>query len=571
MAFGTLTQLVASKVIAPLFTKAGPPVRYTISKALNTSDALAHSAAANLVNKIPGFYAGGGAKAMGVGEAGVKTLSNMLIEQARPSVLKLRRDLGISRHTQKVAKETLSKLRTEKGLSSQAKADMKKSILSLETRKRNWVEVLDGTQRPKGQLKKRLDNVNPEDRNDLLQIQRAELLELSAQREALGDIAGITTERKGLSDLGKINMGQMVQQYLHGLMQGRPSSYLESRVGRDIFHTIGKFTNKEFAALKKYEAPHSYLEVPTSVRLKAKERIENAWGEALPRNELEGVLTNVKGEEVIMAVRKTAPSVASGNLMSEIVKRSRNDTLFKNLFKEHKRFRGTSPKKAVERMKQAMLKEWPAKDGKKSTWEYGNNFIIRVPASKKIDKSGFRTINFEVTKNGIWHGDSFKSSAHELGGVNVQSLVKPDGTVFHFVSDVQDFMGMTMPRGKPLITVSTALKKNYTKRPEQKLSKAEEKANKEWRDKPALESDRLIEQENILNVTESMRTGEAPAAFEMPKAIGGMVPRQVALTEELAAMKPDNLTMDEWIEYLTKVGIVGGTGGAIGYGLFGGE
>ena len=118
----------------------------------------------------------------------------------------------------------------------------------------------------------------------------------------------------------------MVQQYLHGLMQGRPSGYLESRVGRDIFHTIGKFTNKEFAALKKYEAPHSYLEVPTSVRLKAKERIENAWGEALPRNELEGVLTNVKGEEVIMAVSKTAPSVASGNLLSEIVKRSRNDT-----------------------------------------------------------------------------------------------------------------------------------------------------------------------------------------------------------------------------------------------------
>ena len=157
MPLGPLVSAVASKVIAPLFTKAGPPIRYTISKTLNTSDALAHSAAANLVNKIPGFYAGGGAKAIGVGQAGVKTLSNMLIEQARPSVLKLRRDLGISRQTQKVAKETLSKLRTEKGLSSQAKADMKKSILSLETRKRNWVEVLDGTQKPKGQLKKRLD------------------------------------------------------------------------------------------------------------------------------------------------------------------------------------------------------------------------------------------------------------------------------------------------------------------------------------------------------------------------------------------------------------------------------
>jgi hypothetical protein len=68
---------------------------------------------------------------------------------------------------------------------------------------------------------------------------------------------------------------------------------------------------------------------------------------------------------------------------------------------------------------------------------------------------------------------------------------------------------------------------------------------------------------------ESMRRTDAKPA--MPEAIGGMVPRQVALTEEIAALKPDNLTMKEWIEYLTKVGIVGGTGGGIGYGLFGGE
>jgi len=536
MALGALTKIVANNVIKPLF-----------SKTLNTSDALAHAAVANSVNKMTGFYAGGGAKAMGVGQAGIKTLSNMLIEQANPRVLKLRRDLGISRQTQKVAKETLSKLRSEKSLSSKAKAEMKKATLSLETRQRNVIKVLEGTQKPNKQLRKRFENISDEEKNQLLNITRAELLESVGKRKSLGDVQDISKQRKELTTLGKINMGQQTAQYLHGIQQGRPSSILGEKLGSEQYHTIGKFNNKEFVNIKNFEAPHS-AEVPSSIRLKAKERIEEAWGKDLP-----------KDKEVIMAVKKTAPSVATGNLMSEIVQRSRNDTLFNKLFSDHKRFRGTSPKKAVERMKQAMLKEWPAKDGKKSTWEYGDSFIIRV--KDQNEKSGFRTINFEVTKNGIWHGDSFKSSAHELGGVNVQSLVKPDGTVFHFVSDMQDFMGMAMPRGEPLITVSTALKKNYTKRPEQKLSEAEKKANAAWLQKGAAERDKLFEEHNIM---ESMRTGEAPA---MPEAIGGMVPRQVALTEELAAMKPDNLTMGEWIEYLTKVGIVGGTG----YGLFGGE
>ena len=46
--------------------------------------------------------------------------------------------------------------------------------------------------------------------------------------------------------------------------------------------------------------------------------------------------------------------------------------------------------------------------------------------------------------------------------------------------------------------------------------------------------------------------------------------RQVALMDEIAALKPDNLTMDEWIEYITKLGLVSASG-VIGHGLFGGE
>ena len=554
MALGPLINAVASRVVAPLFSKAGPPVRYTASKILNTSDALAHSAVANSVNRMQGFYAGGVPKMMGIGKATAKTLSNMLIEQANPKVLKLRRDFGIGRETQQVSIRNLKKLRTDRSLSDEAKSKLKDKILSAETRQSNWIRTLEGDEKVAPQYLKRLAKYEPETIDDALNIARAEHGELVAQREALGDLSAITTETKARSTLGKTIMGQQTSQYLHGLMQGRPSALLENKLGKELYHTIGKFNKKEFTAIKNFESP-AKESIPDAWRVHAMGRMKEAWGKDLP-----------KGKEAIMAVKKTAPSIASGNLMSEIVKRSRNDTLFNTLFAKYKSFKGTkhnhSQKARINEMKQAMLREWPAKDGKKSTWEYGDNFIIRVPASKKIDKSGFRTINFEVTKEGIWHGDSFKSSAYELGGVNVQTLVRPNGQSYHFVSDIQDFLSMQMPRGNPLITVSTMLQKSYVGR---KLSKELEAVDKAWKEKGSVGRDSLFKEHNIM---ESMRTGEAPA---MPEAIGGMIPRQVALTEEIAALKPDNLTMKEWIEYLTKVGIVSGTGVGIGQGLFGGE
>ena len=562
--FGGMIQAVAREVVKPLFSKAASKAESgllkTTSAILNTSDALAHSAVANSVNRMQGFYAGGLPKTMGIGKAAAKTLSNMLIEQAIPSVKKLRLQFGIGRETHNLAINTLKRLRTDKSIEAKTMQALKTRITKAETRQQNWIDALEGKKAANAQVKKRLEKFDDEAIAGELAIQRAqqsEILKIKAAK--LGDLSAITTQTRELSGLGKINMGQIISQYLHGLMQGRPSTFLESRVGKEIYHTIGKFNKKEFVNIKKFESP-SKESIADSIRLKAMERAESSWGDALP-----------KGEEVIMAVRKTNPSIATADLMNEINTRSGNDTLFHKLFKKHKGFRGTSPKKAIEKMKQTMLKEWPAKDGKKSTWEYGDNFIIRIPVAKTVDKSGFKKINFEVTKEGIWHGDSFKSSAHDLGGVNVQTLVKPNGQSYAFVTDVQDFLSMKMPRGKSLITVSTMLQKNYTHRPEYKISKAQEDANKEWVAKGLAERIKMFEEDNIVNVLDSMRTGEAPAAFKMPEAIGGMSKTQVALTEEIAALKPDNLTMKEWIEYIAKVGTVTATGGAIGYGLFGGE
>jgi len=302
------------------------------------------------------------------------------------------------------------------------------------------------------------------------------------------------------------------------------------------FHgEIVPLNKKNFVEISKFESPNT-ANVPARIRVKAYDLAKEAWGKEFPKG------------EALMAVRKTNPSTASGNLQNEIGRASYNDTLMRRIFDKYRRFRGTSPQKAIEKMKQAFLKELPAKDGKKSTWEYENVFIIRV--KNPNDPSGFSKIKFEVTKDGIWHGDSFKSSAHELGGVNVQTLIKPNSEAIHFISDVQDLKGIRMPAGKDLIVFSTAIKQRYTGAPSV-LTKAEEESIKVAKASGEAERNKLFE-------------------GELPKTIGKMNTRQVALMDEIAALKPDNLTMDEWIEYVTKLGLVSASG-VIGHGLFGGE
>ena len=542
MALGPLVSAVASKVVAPLF-----------SKALNTRAAkpLAQSMAANLVNDLTGFYGTKASRDASLAVGAVKTLSSMLIEQANPKVLKLRRDLGISHRTQKVARDVGNKLRSEKGLSDKAKVALKKKLSNNITRHRNYLKVLEGNKTPSKQEQTKLDtamwNNQPEQtKKDLINIERAEVLRLVDDVEGIGGVAAVRQTAKEINKQGKIWQGQAAQQHLHNVMQDRPSPILAEKLMPEQFHgEIVPLNKKNFVEISKFESPNT-SDVPARIRVKAYDLAKESWGKEFPKG------------EALMAVRKTNPSIASGDLQNQIGRSSYNDTLMRRVFKKHKSFRGASPQKAIEKMKQAFLKELPAKDGKKSTWEYENIFIIRV--KNPNEPSGFSKIKFEVTKDGIWHGDSFKSSAHELGGVNVQTLIKPNSEAIHFISDVQDLKGIRMPAGKDLIVFSTALKQRYTGAPSV-LTKAEEESIKVAKEAGKVERNKLFEEQNIM---ESMRTGDAPA---MPKPIGGMNERQVALMDEIAALKPDNLTMKEWMEYIAKVGLVG----AGGYGLFGGE
>ena len=546
MALGPLVSAVASKVVAPLF-----------SKALNTRAAkpLAHSVAANLVNDLTGFYGTRASQGASIAGGAAKTLYSMIIEQANPKVLKLRRDLGISHRTQKVARDVGNKLRSEKGLSDKAKVALKKKLSNNITRHRNYLKVLEGNKTPSKQEQTKLDtamwNNQPEQtKKDLINIERATVLKLVDDMEAIGGVKALRQTAKELNKQGKIWQGQAAQQHLHNVMQDRPSPILAEKLMPEQFHgEIVPLNKKNFVEISKFESPNT-ANVPARIRVKAYDLAKEAWGKEFPKG------------EALMAVRKTNPSIASGDLQNQIGRSSYNDPLMRTkIFNKYKSFRGTSPQKAIEKMKQAFLKELPAKDGKKSTWEYENVFIIRV--KNPNDPSGFSKIKFEVTKDGIWHGDSFKSSAHELGGVNVQTLIKPNSEAIHFISDVQDLKGIRMPAGKDLIVFSTALKQRYTGAPSV-LTKAEEESIKVAKEAGKVERNKLFEEQNIM---ESMRTGDKPT---MPKPIGGMNERQVALMDEIAALKPDNLTMDEWIEYVTKLGLVSASG-VIGHGLFGGE
>ena len=532
MAFGPLISAVAGKVVAPLF-----------SKALNTraGKPLAQSVAANLVNDLTGFYGTKASQGASIAGGAAKTLYSMIIEQANPKVLKLRRDLGISHRTQKVAKDVGNKLRSEKGLSDKAKVALKRKLSNNITRHRNYLKVLEGNKTPSKQEQTKLDkarwnNQTEHIKKDLINVERAEVLKLVDDMEAIGGVEAVLKTARELNKQGKIWQGQAAQQHLHNVMQDRPSPILAEKLMPEQFHgEIVPLTKKNFVEISKFESPNT-ADVPARIRVKAYDLAKEAWGKEFPKG------------EALMAVRKTMPSKASGDLLNEIGRGSYNDTLMRRVFKKHKSFRGTSPKKAIEKMKQAFLKELPAKDGKKSTWEYENIFIIRV--KNPNDPSGFSKIKFEVTKDGIWHGDSFKSSAHELGGVNVQTLIKPNSEALHLISDIQDLKGIPIPAGKELVVFSTILKQRYTGG-HSVLTKAEEESIKVAKEVGKVERNKLFE-------------------GELPKPIGGMNERQVALMDEIAALKPDNLTMDEWIEYVTKLGLVSASG-VIGHGLFGGE
>jgi|LWDU01.1.fsa_nt_gi hypothetical protein len=198
-----------------------------------------------------------------------------------------------------------------------------------------------------------------------------------------------------------------------------------------------------------------------------------------------------------------------------------------------------------------------------------HNINYKAPNSKKVtkiikkNKKGFDSneelgtrlkkegVSFEKRDGVLYFQDSFKSSAYELGGVNAQHSVAKDGTMISLIDDINDMLGIKMPSGNNAISVTTPyirnpLKENVRKQkktPEQKLALKEKN----------IKSKQIAEK---LGVKEKRNTGQQ-----------ALTQNQRYTADQIANMKPDNLTMKEWLAYLVKVGVIPATG----YGLLSGD
>jgi hypothetical protein len=231
-------------------------------------------------------------------------------------------------------------------------------------------------------------------------------------------------------------------------------------------------------------------------------RIDNAWGADL------GV------DNAIMFAKKTKSSDASGNLVNEINRNAKVEGLVRKALKKK-----GSGFDSAEQMQEYLTKE------------------LKDPPS------------FEIKNGALWFGESFTTSVKELGGVNLQTAVLPDGTAIQFMSDVQDLFSFRMPAGKDGLSVSLPLMKNFFKSKKEMPKFKEEEAYNKLMKLRSKERAGLFDE---FNVMESMRTGDAPA---MPAGMGGMNANQTALAKEIAQLKPDSLTLDEWVTYVSKMGI----------------
>ena len=453
-------------------TKFTPIIKGLFSSVAKEGVPLARSVASNAVNNLPGFYGGTIPRIKAYGKGLFTTGNNMVAEQFNPVTRKLRDQYGISKTTQDVAKKTVKTLEGKKGKDIQAR-QAKTSALKKGVKaaeKRGDKETFDA-------LTKEINSIKP-----------------------------VTKEETALvSKAGKEAQGQLSYQFMQNEMQGTSSSILTQKFMDENYLDVLPLSKENYVDIQDFK----YWEMdrftnPNDVMSTAFNRIQNAWGKSL----------NV--DDAIMFVKKTKASDASANLASEVSRGAVVDSLIKKVLNQKpiKKFN------TAEEMAEYLTTEL----NKKSNWR---------PVSKLNKTRVSKAPDFEIKDGMLWYGESFNSSAYELGGVNLQSGLMPDGNVVQFMSDVQDLGKMRMPAGQDGLSVSLPLVKNYYRK--KGPVRAEEKA--------------------YLAAQKILKKQRAGLFDEVPQGMGGMSANQTALVKEIAELKPDALTVEEWVTYLSKMGI----------------
>jgi len=380
------------------------------------------------------------------------------------------------------------KTREQFGISRTTQGVAKKTIKTLESPKVQGIE----------KRKKELLKLNKNITRATNQGDEAKVAELTRQRDAID--APSLDERELAREAGKEAQGQLSYQFMQNKLQGTPSSILDEKFMDENYFGVLPLTKENFSDMQ-YIKYWEMERLPNADNIMSTffDRVKNAWGSDL----------NVDNAQ--MFVKKTYASRASANIANEI----------------------NTNAKADARIRKALMKRGKGFDTAEQMQEYLTKELKDPPS-------------FEVREGALWFGESFKSSAKELGGVNLQTAILPDATAIQVISDVQDLFKLRMPAGQDGLSLSIPLFKNYLKTkavtPEQKVFTKAQKVLGEQRSG-------LFDE---FNVMESMRTGDAPA---MPVGMGGMSSNQTALVKEIAQLKPDSLTLDEWVTYLSKMGI----------------
>jgi len=554
--FGALTKVVAKGLMKTLDS---PPLpKGTSALGFAPQKSIAESLAANAQNDLNRalYYSDNPIKkTLGEVIGAGKTIYSSTLEQLDPRLLKMRREEGISHRTKKQVSSGLAELDM---IRSDLKAD---DLIHRRGRDSIGLEIL----RPKKELTK-----------EELKIRK----ELKDREKAASKTIG----------------GQILYQQLQTKQQGTPSRILDETLLPENFAAWG--------VLKEADGTINLQDFINIKNIKGWET-EGVWGNKRMATALDKIM-EIQGDAIPedralrFFVRQDYASGATGNLVYESTSGPRTRAISRFLRDEGKIYKD--------------IWEMSADIGK-ALHENPKYFVKRVKKNKlgfpvmRKNRSGKRVEDtekvpvgvggqFEVKDGVIWFDDSYKSSDYSLGGVNTLNFIERDGTRGTILSDVHDIAGAGMPSGEAAITFSLPKVSNvHVKKGNNQNQSA---YNRKVEDKIKEMGGKTLDKRNI-GKTPTKRTKQTPERLEQLREsrpieerrarVEAIIPRaeedigttykgaylklvqdykagtlsvpQTKVARDIQALnyKLSDLTLKDWIEYLSKIGIgVGAVG-----------
>ena len=454
------------------------------------------------------FYNGGKVgQVIGAGIGFAKTTAKVAQEFLDPRLLKMRKETGISVMTRDVVADKMKLLESDFAVTTRAR-----------------VEEAGVASKQISKLKKELKLGPTKNRAEVIAV---ELEELKALRKKTKLSVQEKANRDKLVDAQKIIQGQLNYQVLENSQQGIKSPFLMNTQGKENFYNIAEDFNLEnFTKTKYIRQEKTDGVVSDSDMAIFFDRIKKAQGDALETT-----------KSIQMFVKEDASSRAAGQILNEIA----GNKSFKNFAVRNAL---TTRKRGFETIDD--LTDFYVKTIKGTP---------KYKAAKPEDAADM--LKFDIKDNKLWYGDSHKSGAYELGGVNTQNYINLEGQMVGIVSDVNDIFKMSMPGGDVALTVSTPNVLNPTKSAREVIKKEQQELfNDDFFYQQYLDKQALKKQE-----VSGLLSGENQSI--VPNDYMSANQRNIA--RDVVAYKPPKLNTKDKVVYGAKLG----SAYAVADGLFG--